>query len=532
MSIEGIKITREDVEKLNKSGNIYSSQENMQNGDSSSVNSMYFGDDGDIYLDEKGRIIEQQADGSEVYMGWTNQKDFASNEPKKLEEPWNNKPLVQGKDDVITVTPVNDKKNYNRNELKTYVSDNKTNINSAYDYQQYMNKKNSSVNANTTTSNENGNNIKITPIKDYDPSNSTITTSSTEPKTLSDGTVVLASDKDGKPVITLDKEAQNSSNSVASTNNNYGKEIYLNKDGKPVITINNVEPIKNNTIKDVDNVVPYKENNNNATKVAQNKPIDNKEYIAMEQTTTNQDVITPITTSDQLNKNKGIFNEENRLRDLELKTTRNGVEVTGENTNNTGILNDTNRLRPLEVSKTIKNGVVIEDNSVPTPQPVQTNSTPNPAPETITPIITSNNIIDENIAMNEPIPQATPASPSMTDGLDIAMQTAFAEGAYHSEDAARKIADVIINRAVNRGLTLEGVVSEKGQFEAWRNGVKNRGNWGWDHYGDGPTKGSIGTERVQQIFMEELNKALTGQPLTYNYNYFHASGDHVTNVYH
>ena len=124
------------------------------------------------------------------------------------------------------------------------------------------------------------------------------------------------------------------------------------------------------------------------------------------------------------------------------------------------------------------------------------------------------------------------ASSPIADGLDVAMRTAFAEGAYTSEDAARKVADVIINRAVNNGTSVGAEVAAKGQFEAYINGSKGKGNWGWREYGSGPQKGSIGTERVQQIFMEELNKATSGQPLAYNYTGFGASGDGRTNVYH
>ena len=126
----------------------------------------------------------------------------------------------------------------------------------------------------------------------------------------------------------------------------------------------------------------------------------------------------------------------------------------------------------------------------------------------------------------------TAVTAPIANGLDVAMRTAFAEGAYDSEDAARSIADTIINRAVNSGTSVGDVVAAKGQFSAYINGVKGKGNWGWNNYGNGPQSGSIGTERVQQIFMEELNKATSGQPLAHNYTGFHASGDGRTNVYH
>ncbi|MBR3252563.1 hypothetical protein IKF84_00615 [Candidatus Saccharibacteria bacterium] len=136
----------------------------------------------------------------------------------------------------------------------------------------------------------------------------------------------------------------------------------------------------------------------------------------------------------------------------------------------------------------------------------------------------------------EPIPEPTitqeAASSSIADGLDMAIRTAFAEGAYDSEDAARSIADVIINRAVNKGTSVGAEVAVDGQFTAYADGVKGRGNWGWNNYGSGPSAGNIGTERVQQIFMEELDKATSGQPLAHSYTGFRASGDGRTNVYH
>ncbi|MBR3169450.1 hypothetical protein IKF23_03365 [Candidatus Saccharibacteria bacterium] len=148
-----------------------------------------------------------------------------------------------------------------------------------------------------------------------------------------------------------------------------------------------------------------------------------------------------------------------------------------------------------------------------------------------------NNMPTIDITPQQPIdtPMTAPiniAPSPIADGLDSAMRTAFAEGAYTSEEAARKIADVIINRAVNKGTSVGAEVAAKGQFEAYINGTKGKGNWGWREYGSGPQNGSIGTERVQQIFIEELNKATSGQPLAYNYTRFSASGDGINNVYH
>ena len=78
MSIDGIKLTKEDIEKLNEEGNIYETRSDMQNDNSVDVNSKYFGDNGEVYLDNQGRIIEKQEDGSEVYMGWTNYDNISA----------------------------------------------------------------------------------------------------------------------------------------------------------------------------------------------------------------------------------------------------------------------------------------------------------------------------------------------------------------------------------------------------------------------------------------------------------------------
>ena len=146
-----------------------------------------------------------------------------------------------------------------------------------------------------------------------------------------------------------------------------------------------------------------------------------------------------------------------------------------------------------------------------------------PTPEPTPGPVTSNDVYQAH----EHIP-----SSQISDGLDVAIRTAFSEGAYSSEEEARKIADVIINRAMRDGLSVGAEVSKKGQFQSYGDGVNGRGNWGWREYGSGPQSGSIGTERVQQIFMEELDKATSGQPLAYGYTGFGASGDGITNNFH
>ena len=166
------------------------------------------------------------------------------------------------------------------------------------------------------------------------------------------------------------------------------------------------------------------------------------------------------------------------------------------------------------------------------PTPEQTS----PAPEQTPPTPEQTTEPTEQIAddaADEAMPQAyeDALSPQISSGLDIAIRTAFSEGAYNSEEDARKIADVIINRAIKNGTSVGTEVSN-GEFEAYNSGVKGNGNWGWEEYGSGPGNGSIGTERVQQIFMEELNKAALGQPLAYDYTRFGASGDGKTNTFH
>lgn len=94
--------------------------------------------------------------------------------------------------------------------------------------------------------------------------------------------------------------------------------------------------------------------------------------------------------------------------------------------------------------------------------------------------------------------------------LDDAIHTAFAEGAYASEEDARKIADTMLNRAKDNGTSLISEVKAKGQYMAYQSG-----NWGWIKYGSEKSQGSIGTQRVKEIFMEELSKAVNGYELSY-----------------
>lgn len=165
-----------------------------------------------------------------------------------------------------------------------------------------------------------------------------------------------------------------------------------------------------------------------------------------------------------------------------------------------------------------------------TPEPVIIEPpAPLPTPtQVIEPVAT---IPNEVATTNEVVAQ-TPITPvPIFDGLDIAMRTAFSEGAYSSEEEARKIADVIINRAIKNGTSVGDEVAKQGQFQAYQDGINGKGNWGWREYGSGPQPNSIGTERVQQIFMEELNKAVLGQPLTHGYTSFSPSGDGKTNTF-
>ena len=76
MSLNGIKLTTQDIEKYNQQGKIYATKEDMLNGNSVNVNSQYFGDNNsEVYLTDDGKIVEFQSDGSKVYMGWINNKD-------------------------------------------------------------------------------------------------------------------------------------------------------------------------------------------------------------------------------------------------------------------------------------------------------------------------------------------------------------------------------------------------------------------------------------------------------------------------
>ena len=83
MAIQSIqKITKNDIERLNKQNAIFKSKSDIENGNSTNINTAYFGDNGDIYLDNEGRIFEKQNDGSEVYMGWADQSKLKKDQPR------------------------------------------------------------------------------------------------------------------------------------------------------------------------------------------------------------------------------------------------------------------------------------------------------------------------------------------------------------------------------------------------------------------------------------------------------------------
>ena len=83
MAIQSIqKITKNDIERLNKQNAIFKSKSDIENGNSTNINTAYFGDNGDIYLDNEGRIFERQNDGSEVYMGWADQSKLKKEQPR------------------------------------------------------------------------------------------------------------------------------------------------------------------------------------------------------------------------------------------------------------------------------------------------------------------------------------------------------------------------------------------------------------------------------------------------------------------
>ena len=105
MSIQGIKVTKKDIESLNEQNAIFKSRKDIQENNSVDVNMAYFGDAGDMYIDNNGRIIEKQNDGSEVYMGWTD-KNKLKKEPTRINSAYdyfdkfpdqNNNELVNGK---------------------------------------------------------------------------------------------------------------------------------------------------------------------------------------------------------------------------------------------------------------------------------------------------------------------------------------------------------------------------------------------------------------------------------------------------
>ena len=499
MGINQIKITREEINKLNEAGNIYATKADIQSGNSVDINSMYFGDNGELYLDDQGRIIEKQENGTEVYMGWTDinkpsketEKTNATTSTKtasELQEPWNNKPLTQGKDDKITVTPISEDNktsgnSYQKEELKsTPTSDsNQPRINSAWDYNEQF--KNGEAPVNTTNSFQ-----------------------KTEAKDTSFKTITFS---DGKPAIIIENP-QNSNNelkpAVASNQPKVNSAWDYNEQFKngeaPTInnTNNKVREEYGDTIADIDNIEPYKEiNSNNYSKIydttAANAMKNNNNGNRYSASEGEEETETTVATSNENTNDKEIRIEEEK-ETQETPDANNYTTETG-NEGNAGI-------------KPIENITESEQTPVqPEVQPeVQTDTTT--APQTT----------------------ATAANASIADGLDAAMRTAFAEGAYASEDAARSIADVIINRALKNGTSIGTEIAKPHQFSAYESGMRGNGNWGWNNYGSGPSSGSIGTERVQQIFMEELNKAISGQPLTYGYTGFRASGDNVTNVYH
>ena len=81
MSVDGIKkITIEDIEKLNENNAIYKSKDDKLNGNSTTINTSFFGDNGEIYLDHEGRIIEKLNNGQEVYMGWADKDKLNNNQ--------------------------------------------------------------------------------------------------------------------------------------------------------------------------------------------------------------------------------------------------------------------------------------------------------------------------------------------------------------------------------------------------------------------------------------------------------------------
>ena len=81
----------------------------------------------------------------------------------------------------------------------------------------------------------------------------------------------------------------------------------------------------------------------------------------------------------------------------------------------------------------------------------------------------------------------------------------------------------MLNRAKDSNASLYSVVTG-GAYSAY-----GSNNWGWRDYGNGPVPGSIGTQRVKEIFLEELNKATNGYAVSYPVKSFKGNGK--TNTY-
>lgn len=89
MNINAIKITKEDIEKLNEQGAIYTTKQNREEGNSANANTIWFGDNGEMFIDDQGRIIEKQEDGSEIYMGWTDLDKVTKQKNNRVDVPNN-----------------------------------------------------------------------------------------------------------------------------------------------------------------------------------------------------------------------------------------------------------------------------------------------------------------------------------------------------------------------------------------------------------------------------------------------------------
>ena len=107
--VEIQKISKEEIERLNQEGALYSSKENRDQGKSTNANTVFFGDNGELYLDDEGRIIEQHEDGSKSYMAWTDVDKYQNYNNKPQERPSNAdpQPFVKNGDD-INIYPVED----------------------------------------------------------------------------------------------------------------------------------------------------------------------------------------------------------------------------------------------------------------------------------------------------------------------------------------------------------------------------------------------------------------------------------------